>query len=388
MHSTDQEISAQHVSHAANDRPVNVLISAGGTGGHVYPAIAIAEALRQEYKYVNILFVGTKNHLEWKAVPKAGFDITDIWISGFHRRFTLKNLLFPFKLLTSVIQSLGIINRFSPDVAISCGGYAAGPATWVAAKRNVPVVIQEQNSFPGVTNRMLGKNANQIFTAFENAAQHFPKEKISLTGNPTRQSLTNVNAKESYNEFGFTSDKQTLLVIGGSGGARSINRAMLEHIEQLHNTMGLQIIWQCGERYYDRIRNAIHDQEYGHLLLKDFLHKMPEAYEVADLVISRSGALSCSELALTGKPSVLIPSPNVAGDHQTKNAQSMVDGGAAKLVADDELQDVLPQVVNKTITDTDLLNKMNSAALRLAKPDAANHIATKILELVENNREN
>ncbi|TYP92214.1 UDP-N-acetylglucosamine-N-acetylmuramylpentapeptide N-acetylglucosamine transferase [Fodinibius salinus] len=383
MHSAAKDISYQHRGTASEQGTIKVLVAAGGTGGHVYPAIAIAEALQNEYGNTEILFVGTRNHLEWEAVPKAGFNITNIWISGFHRRLTLKNLLFPIKLVTSLMQSIGIVRRFDPDAVISCGGYAAGPTAWVANKMGVPLFIQEQNSFPGVTNRILGRSAERIFTAFKDADHYFPIDKTQIAGNPTRKSLTNADQQEALEEFSFGSDQKTLLVLGGSGGARSINEAMLDHIDQMHNQMELQIIWQCGERYFDQIRNQIHKKNYENLRLIDFLHNMPEAYAVADLVISRAGALSCSELALTGKPSILVPSPNVAGDHQRKNARSMVEEGAAELIQDKDLKNTLAGLVEKIITDQQKLAAMNKAAKKLSRPEAAETIATEILKLIK-----
>ena len=383
MHSSSAKISPQREHNSTGGHSIKVLIAAGGTGGHVYPAIAIADALREECDDIDILFVGTKDHMEWEAVPRAGYDITDIWISGFHRRFTLKNLLFPIKLLTSLVQSLRIIANFKPDVVISCGGYAAGPACWVASKKDVPVIVQEQNSFPGLTNRLLGKKAAIIFTAFKEADRYFPEGKTVLAGNPTRNSLTDISRPKAYNTFGLDPSKQTLLILGGSGGARSINEAMSKHIAGLHNNLQLQIIWQCGQRYYDRLREDIDPQDYDHLLLTDFLHDMPAAYAVADLVVSRAGALSCAELALTGKPSILVPSPNVAGDHQTKNARSMVDEGAAELAEDHQLSQTLTTLVKKLITDQQRLKKMQKEALKLAHPDADRTIAKKILALIK-----
>ncbi|WP_246043157.1 undecaprenyldiphospho-muramoylpentapeptide beta-N-acetylglucosaminyltransferase [Fodinibius saliphilus] len=384
MHSAAaKNISSQGGPVSAAMSEVKVLIAAGGTGGHVYPAIAIADALRETYDDTDILFVGTKDHMEWETVPKAGYNITSIWISGFHRRLTVKNLIFPVKLVTSLVQSLRILNRFKPDVVISCGGYAAGPIGWVATQKGIPLVVQEQNSYPGVTNRILGKNAEYIFTAFKEADHYFPIEKTKLAGNPTRKSLTAIDQQQAYKNFGFSQNKKTLLVLGGSGGAKSINEAMLHNIEKLHDEMGLQIIWQCGKRYYDQLRSDIRPQAYDQLLLKDFIHDMPAAYEVADIVVSRAGALSCAELALTGNASILVPSPNVAGDHQTKNAQSMVQEGAAKMAPDNELKDMLPSLIGKVIHDKNKLKQMNNAAKSLARPEAAKTIANKVFELAK-----
>lgn len=384
MHSTlKKNISAGNDAGTPAMANIKVLIAAGGTGGHVYPAIAIADALRKKQEDIDILFAGTKDHMEWDAVPKAGYDITSIWISGFHRRLTPKNLLFPLKLGTSLIQSLNIINSFDPDVVISCGGYVAGPVGWVAAQKGVPLVIQEQNSYPGLTNRLLGKSAERVFTAFRDANRYFPEEKTELTGNPTRESLTTADLTEAYGKFDFTKDKKTLLVLGGSGGARSINNAMKEHVEKLHNQLGLQIIWQCGKRYFDQLRRDLESTDYENLVLTDFLHDMPKAYAVADLVISRAGALSCSELALTGTPSILVPSPNVAGDHQTKNAVSMAQKRAAKVIPDNELENKLDEVIEQLISDEEQLEAMGKAAIKLGRPEAAETIADEILTLIK-----
>lgn len=360
-----------------------ILIAAGGTGGHVYPAIAIADALKAENSQSEIMFVGTKNHMEWKAVPKAGYEIMNVWISGFHRRLTLKNLLFPVKLLTALVQSLKIIRSFKPQVIISCGGYVAGPVGWVGGKKGIPVVIQEQNGFPGVTNRLLAKFAVKIFTAFKEADKFLPADKITITGNPTRNTLTAIEKEVGLSSFGFEDSKPVLLIMGGSGGAKSINEAVKKNLDVLHNKAGLQIIWQCGSRYFDTLSTEIDTEKYPNLRLTAFIDSMPEAYAATDLVISRAGASSCSEFMLTGKPSVLIPSPNVAGDHQTENAKAMMDAGASELLKDIDAKNALPELVERLITDQEKLKKMNAAALKLAKPDAAKVIAEEIIELAK-----
>jgi UDP-N-acetylglucosamine--N-acetylmuramyl-(pentapeptide) pyrophosphoryl-undecaprenol N-acetylglucosamine transferase len=361
------------------DNP-RILIAAGGTGGHVYPAIAIADAIKHENPNSEILFVGTKDHMEWQAVPKAGYKIKSVWISGFHRRVTLKNMLFPMKLITSVVQSFGIVSSFKPQVMVSCGGYAAGPIGWIAGKRGVKVVIQEQNSFPGVTNRMLAKFASKIFTAFKEAAKYLPADKIVESGNPTRNTLDKVEKKTGLNSFNFDDSKPVLMVLGGSGGARSINNAVKKNLEKLSD---LQVIWQCGSRYIDALMEEVDLESNKNVCLTAFIDNMPEAYAATDLVVSRAGASSCSEFMMTGKPSVLIPSPNVAGDHQTQNAQSMVDAGASELLKDADAVNALPELVHSLIYDQDKLKKMNQAALSLAKPEAAKIIAKEILELTK-----
>jgi UDP-N-acetylglucosamine--N-acetylmuramyl-(pentapeptide) pyrophosphoryl-undecaprenol N-acetylglucosamine transferase len=357
-----------------------ILIAAGGTGGHVYPAIAIADALKEQNSSSEILFVGTKNHMEWEAVPKAGYRIKNVWISGFHRRLTAKNLLFPLKLITSIVQSYSIVSSFKPQVMVSCGGYAAGPVGWVAGKRGVKIVIQEQNSFPGVTNRMLAKFASKIFTAFKEAANFLPAEKIIESGNPTRSTLDKVEKQSGLKSFNFDDSKPVLMILGGSGGAKSINEAVKENLEKLSD---LQVIWQCGRRYIDALMEEVDLEINKNVRLTAFIDNMPEAYAAADLIVSRAGASSCSEFMMVGKPSVLIPSPNVAGDHQTQNAQSMVDAGASELLKDSDAVNALPELVHSLIKDQEKLKAMNQAALRLAKPNAAKMIAKEILELAK-----
>ncbi|MEP2448675.1 MAG: undecaprenyldiphospho-muramoylpentapeptide beta-N-acetylglucosaminyltransferase [Balneola sp.] len=361
------------------DNP-RILIAAGGTGGHVYPAIAIADAIKNENADSEILFVGTKDHMEWKAVPKAGYKIKSVWISGFHRRLTLKNMLFPLKLVTSLVQSFGIVSSFKPQVMVSCGGYAAGPVGWVAGKRGVKVVIQEQNSFPGVTNRMLAKFASRIFTAFKEAAKYLPSDKIVESGNPTRSTLDKVEKGVGLRSFDFDDSKPVLMVLGGSGGAKTINDAVKENLEKLSD---LQVIWQCGSRYIDALMKEVDLENNKNIRLTAFIDNMPEAYAAADLIVSRAGASSCSEFMMTGKPSVLIPSPNVAGDHQTQNAQSMVDAGASELLKDADAVNALPELVHSLIKNQEKLKEMNKAALKLAKPDSAKMIAKEILELAK-----
>jgi len=364
--------------------PIRVLLAAGGTGGHVYPAIAIADAIKDRSPDSEILFVGTRDRMEWQTVPKSGYEIKSVWISGFHRRLTPQNLLFPVKLLTSIIQSYSILNSFKPDVVISCGGFAAGPIGWVAAKKGIPIVIQEQNSYPGVTNKLLAKHASMIFTAFEDAADYLPKEKISLTGNPVRKQLTKSDRAISLEQFGFKKKRPVLLVLGGSGGALALNNAIKEHIEELHDSLGIQIIWQCGKKYYDGLKQTVDVEEFSGLRLVPYIENMPAAYSAADLVLTRAGASTCSELMLLGQPAILVPSPNVAGDHQSKNAQSMVDAGAAVRLNEKKLVGKLPDTVKQIIFDHEKLNKMSKAMSGLAKPNAASTIAKEIFTLVTN----
>ncbi len=368
--------------------PVKVLMAAGGTGGHVYPAISIARAILDRQLEAEILFVGTKDRMEWQAVPKAGFKIKSIWISGFHRRLTIQNLLFPLKLIISLVQSLIIILKFRPDALIACGGFAAGPAGWVASRLGIPVILQEQNSYPGVTNRLLSKNASIIYTAFEDAAEYLDDKKIILSGNPVRKELTETEKDEALAKYNFSPNKKTLLIIGGSGGAKSINEAMARHVKRLHDELGLQIIWQCGEKYLDEIEKRIEPSQYENLRLTAYIDNMPSAYAAADLVISRAGAGSCSELMVTGKPSILVPSPNVAGDHQKKNAESMVKNRASELLEDRNINEKLFETVESVITNPEKLAGMSEAAKNMAKPDAAVRIATEVIELIKSHKKN
>ncbi|WP_340103729.1 undecaprenyldiphospho-muramoylpentapeptide beta-N-acetylglucosaminyltransferase [Rhodohalobacter sp. 8-1] len=382
MTSTKQHIDAPSGSTL---NPLRILLAAGGTGGHVYPAIAIADAVKGVRSDSEILFVGTRDRMEWQAVPSAGYDIKSVWISGFHRRLTPQNLLFPVKLVTSLVQSFSILKRFKPDVVVACGGFAAGPVGWVAAKLGVPLAIQEQNSYPGVTNRILAKHAVKIFTAFEAAEQYLPENKIELTGNPVRNSLKVSDKQDALDHFRFSDDKPVLLILGGSGGAKALNDAMAERLDELHDEYEIQIIWQCGEKYYKNLSTSINEKEYPNLRLLGYIDDMPAAYGAATLVLTRAGASTCSELMIIGKPSVLVPSPNVAGDHQTKNAAAMVDEGASVLISEEELSDAITNKVPALLKDDEKLQNMSQAALKLAKPDAANQIAKQLFELAKRN---
>lgn len=366
----------------SNPRP-KILIAAGGTGGHVFPAIAIADALRALRPEASITFVGTRNKLEWQAVPKAGYPIRSVWISGFHRRLTLQNILFPLKLVVSLFQSYRIIQSTKPDVFISCGGYVAGPVGWVAGKKEILRVIQEQNSFPGVTNRMLANKASIIYTAFQQADQWLPAGKTKLLGNPTRSNLRSVNKEDGLKHFGLAGGRKTILILGGSGGALSINEAVLAHLPKLMNELKVQLIWQSGTRYLKSLRDRIDTTLYPDLIITDFIHNMPAAFAAADLVISRAGASSCAELMLTGKPSILIPSPNVAGNHQMMNAKAMTESGAAKVLADSDAKEALGSMIASLINDDVQLSLMSESMKKMAAPNAAEDIARDILDRLD-----
>jgi UDP-N-acetylglucosamine--N-acetylmuramyl-(pentapeptide) pyrophosphoryl-undecaprenol N-acetylglucosamine transferase len=358
---------------------LRVLIAAGGTGGHVYPAIAIADALKRAHPDTTIIFAGTRSHMEWTTVPKAGYAIKSVWISGFHRQFTLKNLLFPLKLVVSLIQSIFIILKFKPDVVLSCGGYVAGPVGWVGAKWGIPLIVQEQNSFPGVTNRMLGKHAARIYTAFDDAKRYFPKADVSMVGNPVRSHMKLAARPPSLASFSFDTTRKTVLVMGGSGGAARINEAMTHNIGGLHHDLKMNVIWQCGPRYFPALSTKIDVSTYPNLRLVPYLDDISLAYAAADIVVSRSGAGSIAELTVVGKPMILVPSPHVAGDHQTHNAKSVADRGAAELLTDEEVVRELIPTIQRLLNDELTLTKMSEAAFQMAHPDAADIIATDMI---------
>lgn len=364
------------------------LITGGGTGGHIYPAIAIADALRAVQGDALIAFAGSRDRIEWKAVPKAGYEIYPIWISGLQRRFTLSNILVPVKLLVSVIQSFFIIQKMKPDAVICTGGYVSGPVGWMAAKRSIPVFLQEQNSFPGVTTRMLSGFAARVFTAFEQAAEFLPKAKgrISLLGNPARKEITSSGSSAAHGSFGLSADKPVVLILGGSGGAGAVNDAILKNLDELHNRMDIQLIWQCGPRYLQRLETKVDATQFPGLHLTSFIDDMATAYATADVVITRAGAGICTELMIAGKPSILMPSPNVAGDHQRQNASAMAENGAARILEDADAGDQLPKVLQDLMASPETMDKMSEAARSLAKPDAAAHIAAEIIEILDNRR--
>jgi UDP-N-acetylglucosamine--N-acetylmuramyl-(pentapeptide) pyrophosphoryl-undecaprenol N-acetylglucosamine transferase len=364
--------------------PVRVLLAAGGTGGHVYPAIAIADAIQECTDDASFLFVGTKDRMEWQTVPRYGYEIKSVWISGFHRRLTIQNALFPLKLIVSLIQSLSILMRFRPDVVVACGGFASGPVGWIAGLINIPVVLQEQNSFPGVTNRILAKKASVIFTAFEDAEKHFPSNKVRLLGNPVRQMLLQKDKHEALSVFQFDDEDTVLLVLGGSGGAKALNDIMEKEIDKLHTEHGISVIWQCGQKYLKGLNERLNPDNYPNLRLTAFIDDMPAAYGAANLVVTRAGAGTCSELMNLGKPAILVPSPNVAGNHQEKNARSLAQIGGAKILNENELNEEFTEQVKKLIFDKKKLDGMSKTMKNIAKPEAAIHIAREILTLTDN----
>ena len=353
-------------------KKLKFIVSGGGTGGHIYPAIAIANELKSRFPDAEFLFVGAKDKMEMQKVPQAGYKIEGLWIAGLQRKLTVQNMMFPFKLISSLWKSRQIINKFKPDVVIGTGGFASGPLLQVANSRNIPTVVQEQNSFPGITNKLLSKKANKICVAYENLERFFPKEKIVLTGNPVREDLLNIDAKrnEAITHFNLDANKKTLLVLGGSLGARRINQLIEKEIYNIVSK-DIQVIWQCGKFYINEYK---HFSDGKNVQVLDFIDRMDLVYAAADFVISRAGASSVSELCLVGKPTIFIPSPNVAEDHQTKNAKAIVDKNGAILLRENELDEKFETTFSNLISDESLQKELSQNIKSLAKPNATKTI--------------
>ena len=363
---------------------MKIIISGGGTGGHVFPAIAIADAIKKNRPDAEILFVGARGRLEMEKVPKAGYPIKGLWISGFQRSLTWRNLLFPIKLIHSWWRARQIVRRFRPDVAVGVGGYASGPTLNAAGAFGIPTVLQEQNSFPGVTNKILAKKAAKICVAYEGMDKFFPKEKIVLTGNPVRATVfQNLDKKreEGRAHFGLDPNKQTVFVFGGSLGARTLNEAMAAGAQMLKENPTVQLLWQCGRFYFENFKNCETARLPG-VKIEPFIDRMDLAYAAADIVIGRAGALSISEMCLVGKPAILVPSPNVAEDHQTKNALALVEKDAALMVKDAAAKDELLWAAFEVLKNRELQVRLGENIKAMARPDAAEAIANEILKLI------
>lgn len=368
-------------------KKIRVIISGGGTGGHIFPAISIANALKQKVEGIEILFVGANGRMEMEKVPAAGYEIVGLNISGIQRRLTTANLTLPFKLLGSVKQSMRIIKDFKPNVAVGVGGYASGPLLLAASLKKIPFVIQEQNSYAGVTNKFLGKWAQKICVAYPGMERFFPADKIILTGNPVRQDINNLEGKRirGIELFGLNPNKKTVLVIGGSLGALTINKSIEKLLPEFAKH-DIQLVWQTGKGYFEQAKQAVKQYEGQGIRAFDFIQKMDYAYAIADAVISRAGASSVSELCLVHKASILVPSPNVAEDHQTQNAMALVNQNAAILVNDNEAMDKLGDAVFNLLNDDKKLNDLQQNIARLAMHDAATIIANEVLKLVKSER--
>jgi UDP-N-acetylglucosamine--N-acetylmuramyl-(pentapeptide) pyrophosphoryl-undecaprenol N-acetylglucosamine transferase len=360
-----------------------VIISGGGTGGHIFPAIAIADEIKRKNPAVSILFVGAIGKMEMDKVPAAGYNIVGLPIVGFQRKLTLSNLILPFKLINSLLKAYLVIKRFKPQVVIGVGGYASGPTLKIATLLNIPTVIQEQNSFPGKTNKLLARKVSAICTAYTGLEQFFPKDKITLTGNPVRKEMVEIEGKKeaALAYYGLESAKKTVLVIGGSLGARTLNNALLKDLHLLQEK-GIQVIWQTGKFYFEHITIACQAHDMNGVKVLQFIDRMDLAYAAADCIISRAGAISVSELCLIEKPIVLVPSPNVAEDHQTKNAMALVQENAAILVKDAAaIDELIPAVIELIENETKQL-ELSKAIKAIGKPNATEDIVNVIEKLI------
>ncbi len=358
-----------------------ILLAGGGTGGHVYPAIAIADAIRELNPRAVLAFAGTTTGLEWSAVPRAGYEIHPVTVSGFQRRMTLQNLSFPVKLLKGLKQSFELISGFDPSVAVGTGGYVSGPVLKAAALKKRPIVIQEQNAFPGKTNLLLSRDATEIHIAFPEARDRFKGSSCKLSGNPTRSILLDGDEKEARLHFGIDEGKMVLFVFGGSGGSGALNSAMKKNLVALLEKEDLHIIWQTGNRYYEALAASV--EKHPQLTLLKYVDRMDLAYAIADIALCRAGAITCSEVAITGTPSILVPSPNVAEDHQTYNARSMADAGASILLPEVELEAEMVALIHGMLIDSVKRLAMSNRAKERAFPNAATQIAESILTIAD-----
>lgn len=368
-------------------QPLKIIISGGGTGGHIFPAIAIANAIRSLRPDTEFLFVGAEGKMEMEKVPAAGFKIEGLWISGFQRKLSLSNLAFPFKVIASLIKAKKILKSFKPDAVIGTGGFASGPMLQVAAQNGVVTLVQEQNSYPGITNKILSKKVDRICVAYSGMEKYFPKEKILLTGNPVRQDILSLDGKKErgLEYFGLNNNKRTILVIGGSLGARTVNESIINCLEAFEKN-NVQLIWQTGKGFYQTAILAISKFEKNGIKVFDFIQKMDYAYAVADLVVSRAGASSVSELCLVKKSCILIPSPNVAEDHQTKNAMALVTYNAALIIKDVEAREKLCELAIALINNEEQCFKLSENIGKLAFQDSANVIANEVFSLINRKR--
>lgn len=361
---------------------IRVILSGGGTGGHIFPAVAIANAVKEVAPGAEIMFVGAKGRMEMEKVPAAGYPIQGLWISGLQRRLTTDNLMFPFKVVSSLYNARKIIKSFKPDVVIGTGGYASGPTLWMASWLGIPTLIQEQNSFPGITNKMLAPKADKICVAYPGMEKYFPASKISITGNPVRHDIEFNNSlkDEALKHFGLKSGKATLLVVGGSLGARTINHSIHAGLRILADS-NIQVIWQTGSHYAIQASKAVLDYQLNGIITAPFIKEMDMAYSAADIVVSRAGAIAISELCLTGKPSILVPSPNVAEDHQTKNAQALSSRNAAILVKDSDAPVSLVSTITTLAANSTEQKNLSTNISLMAIRNSAHQIAELVFEL-------
>lgn len=366
-----------------------LVISGGGTGGHIFPAIAIADAIKSMDPNVEILFVGADGKMEMEKVPSAGYRIIGLPITGLQRRLTLENLKLPFRLWKSLRKAASVLREFDPQVVVGVGGYASGPLLWQATRLGRPALIQEQNSYPGLTNRWLAARVDKICVAYEGMDAFFPKEKLLLAGNPVRQDLVGKaqDKRAALTYFGLDQNKRTLLIFGGSLGARTLNEALANGAERIAQDPGVQLIWQTGKVHFDRIRQMQEVEGWKNMVIRPFIDRMDLAYAAADLVVCRAGALTLAELAVVAKPAVLVPSPNVTADHQTHNALAFVRQGAAAMVRDDDAAGSLVSTALELLADPVQLETFARNMQLQARPDAASRIAGEIFELAKKKRD-
>ena len=368
----------------SNNQQLNVLVSGGGTGGHIFPALSIANEIRRRYPDARILFVGAEGRMEMEKVPAAGYNIIGLPVSGFDRKHLMRNVTVLARLFKSMRLARKILKDFKPAIAIGVGGYASGPMLKEAQKQGIPTLLQEQNSYAGVTNKLLATKAESICVAYEGMERFFPKEKIVLTGNPVRRNLLDCGAtpEQARQAMGVDPNKQTILIIGGSLGARTINNAIMDGLSKIGETYGVQVIWQTGKIYDQQCREALEASGVKNVVQMPFISNMDMAYRAADLVVSRAGASSISELQLLGKAAILVPSPNVAEDHQTKNAQALVSRNAAIMVADADAASSLVDTMLNTVVDADNLIELGRNVEKMALRDAAEHIVDEVERII------
>lgn len=362
---------------------MKAIISGGGTGGHIFPAVAIANAIKEKYSDADILFIGAKGRMEMEKVPQAGYKIEGLWISGLQRRLTWKNLSFPFKVIFSTIKARKLIKKFNPDVVIGVGGFASGPTLQAASKIGVPTLIQEQNSYPGITNKMLAKHVTKICVAYDNMTRWFEESKICFTGNPIRQNIVDITDKRdiALKHFVLDTNKKTVLVVGGSLGALTINESIALGLKYFLDN-DIQILWQTGKGFYSKAKEYAKNINSNNIKVFEFIYEMDLAYSVADVIISRAGAIAISELCVIGKPTILVPSPNVAEDHQTKNAMALVNKNAAILVKDIQAREILINELDALIKDSEKQNQLSQNIVKLGIKDADKRILSIVEELI------
>ena len=366
---------------------LRIIISGGGTGGHIFPAISIANALKQKDSTIDILFVGAEGKMEMEKVPAAGYKIIGLPVRGFQRKLSLQNISFFYKLMVSMMRARKIIKSFNPHAVVGVGGFASGPVLRAATKYRIPTLIQEQNSYAGVTNKILANKVDKICVAYEEMERFFPKEKIIFTGNPVRQDLSDLTGKkheEALIHFGLKGNKKTILVVGGSLGARTINRSVEAGLQKIVDNK-VQLIWQTGKDYFENSKSIADKINSEDIKVHAFISRMDLAYSLADVVISRAGASTVSELCMIKKPSILVPSPNVAEDHQTKNAMALIKNDAAMMITDAEAPHILVDEAIKLIHDEFRINVYRENSGKMAVTNSAEKIANEIFKLIENN---